>query len=59
MPSETKHQRRRAVQDVDQAAVEMAVAPFEMQEAGVECRVDCEQEQQRDDGPREAVAHER
>jgi hypothetical protein len=38
-----QHQRRRAVQDVDEAAVEMAVAPFEVQEAGVEGGVDCEQ----------------
>ena len=48
-------QRRGAVQDVDHAAVQMAVAPLQLPEAGVEHGVDGEQQRERDEWPQQPV----
>ncbi len=51
-------QRRGAVEDVDQAAVEVAVAPLQAQEARVEGGIDHQQQEQRDDRPQQRVFRE-
>ena len=51
-----ERERRGAIEDVDDTAVEMPVAPLQLPEAGIEDGVDAEQQDQCGERPEQAMA---